>query len=219
MNEKIEPHYRGIIFDLDGVLCYTDKYHYQAWKQMTEKWHIPFDESINNRLRGVSRRDSLEIILENWHGQPFSEEEKQTMLKEKNQTYCSLISQMTEADANPQTVEVLTFLRNNGIKTAVGSSSKNAQLILDRLNYRPYFDDIVDGTMIRHSKPDPEVFLKAAEGLKLLPAECLVVEDSRAGIDAAVNGGFHTCGIGDASSYYLSEWKIKQLIELENIVV
>ena len=190
--------YKAVIFDLDGVICFTDKYHYLAWKKMADGMGIYFDETINNRLRGVSRMESLEIILERYDKE-LSQEEKQKLAEEKNKTYVELLGQMTEKDLSSEVKEILDKLRERGLKLAIGSSSKNAKFILERLGLKDYFDAVSDGTNISKSKPDPEVFLKAAEFLHMAPADCLVVEDAKAGIEAAKAGGFNSAGLGEAA--------------------
>ena len=193
MNRK----YKGIIFDLDGVLCHTDHYHYLAWKRLADRLGIPFNEQDNNRLRGVSRMESLEIILEK-SSQTYTEEQKVAFAEEKNEEYRELLQQMKPEDITQEVRETLTLLKKQFL-LAVGSSSKNTQLILEKTNMKQYFDAIADGNDIKKSKPDPEVFLIAAARIHLNPAECLVVEDAKAGVEAAVNGGFDCAGIGDAS--------------------
>lgn len=190
--------YKAVIFDLDGVICFTDKYHYLAWKKMADGMGIYFDETINNRLRGVSRMESLEIILERYDKE-LSQEEKQKLTEEKNKTYVELLGQMTEKDLSSEVKETLDELRKRGLKLAIGSSSKNAKFILERLGLKDYFDAVSDGTNISKSKPDPEVFLKAAEFLHMAPADCLVIEDAKAGIEAAKAGGFDSAGLGEAA--------------------
>ena len=189
---------KAVIFDLDGVIVFTDKFHYQAWKKMADTMGIYFDEEINNRLRGVSRMDSLEIILERYHGKTLSQEEKETLAAQKNETYRELLKTMTPADVSKEVRDTLAELRKRGYGIALGSSSKNAKFILERVQLLDAFDKISDGNNITKSKPDPEVFLKAAEFLGENPADCLVVEDAEAGIDAGIAGGMKTAAIGDA---------------------
>jgi len=189
--------YKGIIFDLDGVICSTDKYHYLAWKQLADRLNIYFDEIINNRLRGVSRMESLEIVLERSEN-TYSDEEKAAFAAEKNAAYRQLLCQMNTSDLSEEVRSTLDALRAAGLKLAIGSSSKNTPFILERIGLGDYFDAVSDGNNIARSKPDPEVFLKAADMLKLSPADCLVVEDAHAGVEAAVNGGFDCAAIGDA---------------------
>ena len=189
--------YQGIIFDLDGVICTTDHYHYLAWKALADRLGIPFNEKDNNRLRGVSRMASLEIILEK-SDKAYTQEEKEAMATEKNDTYRQLLHQITTADLSQEVKSTLDQLRAQGCKLAIGSASKNTPFILERLGLGSYFDAGADGNCVTHSKPDPEVFLKAAEMLGLSPASCLVVEDAHAGVEAAVAGGFECAAIGDA---------------------
>ncbi len=191
--------YQAVIFDLDGVICYTDKYHYLAWKEIADDLEIYFDEKINNRLRGVSRMESLEIVLENYNRE-LSEEEKLALAEKKNKIYVELLGEMTKADLSAEVKETLDKLKQMGLKLAIGSSSKNAKLILERLGLDHYFDAVSDGTNIKKSKPDPEVFLKAAEFLHKEPKQCLVVEDAQAGIMAAERGGFDSAGLGEAAN-------------------
>ena len=169
--------YTGVIFDLDGVICFTDKYHYQAWKAVADKLGIYFDETINNRLRGVSRMDSLEIILERYDGK-LTAQEKEALAEEKNALYRRLLANMSPADLSAEVKETLDALRGMGLKLAIGSSSKNTKFILSRLGLGDYFDAISDGTNITRSKPDPQVFLMAADFIGMKPEKCLVVEDA-----------------------------------------
>ncbi len=209
--------YKGIIFDLDGVICFTDQFHYQAWKKMADETGIYFDEVINNRLRGVSRMESLNIILERAK-RVYSDDEKEALAEKKNRLYVEFLQKMSPADLKMEVKETLEALRRVGYKLAIGSSSKNAKLILERLGLDDFFDAVSDGTNITRSKPDPEVFLIAAEYLKLAPKECLVVEDALAGIDAAVSGGFDSAGIGEAASHEKVTYPIarfSQLLEIE----
>lgn len=209
--------YKGIIFDLDGVICFTDQFHYQAWKKMADETGIYFDEVINNRLRGVSRMESLNIILERAK-RVYSDDEKEALAEKKNRLYVEFLQKMSPADLKVEVKETLEALRRAGYKLAIGSSSKNAKLILERLGLDDFFDAVSDGTNITRSKPDPEVFLIAAEYLKLAPKECLVVEDALAGIDAAVSGGFDSAGIGEATSHEKVTYPIarfSQLLEIE----
>lgn len=209
--------YKGIIFDLDGVICFTDKYHYQAWKKMADGIGVYFDEVINNRLRGVSRMASLDIILER-SDRTYSQEEKDALAAEKNETYKTLLYQMTPGDLTKEVKDTLDELRRRGCRLAIGSSSKNTKLILGRLGLGDYFDAISDGTNITHSKPDPEVFLKAAQFLGLEPSDCLVVEDAIAGIDAAVAGGFRSAGIGEAAGHEKVTYPLKTFADLLDAV-
>ena len=191
---------KGIIFDLDGVICSTDEFHYKAWKKMADDEGIYFDKEINERLRGVSRAESLEIILEK-ASRTYSDEEKTQMMEKKNQLYRDLLSEMNERNVTDEVRSTLEKLRAKGLKLAIGSSSKNTAYILERIGLSNFFDDVSDGTIISRSKPDPEVFIKAAGMLHLRNDECIVVEDAKAGIDAAVSGGFASAGLGSAKDY------------------
>ena len=210
-------HYQAVIFDLDGVICSTDQYHYQAWKQMADGIGVYFDEVINNRLRGVSRMASLEIILERSE-KNYTDAEKAALAEEKNDLYRKLLMNMSSADLSDEVKSTLDTLRGQGLKLAIGSSSKNAKLILGRIGLGDYFDAISDGTNITHSKPHPEVFLKAAEMLGLAPEQCLVVEDARAGIEAAAAGGFDSAGIGEAAAHELVTHSLSGFRALLNAV-
>lgn len=209
---------KGLIFDLDGVIVFTDKFHYQAWKKMADQMGIYFDEEINNRLRGVSRMESLEIILERYEGTPLSAEDKQSMAEEKNNTYRELLKTMTPADVTGEVRDTLRELKQKGYKLAIGSSSKNARFILDKVELLDAFDAISDGNNITNSKPDPEVFIKASEYIGEKPEECIVVEDAYAGIDAAKAGGMLAAAIGDASSYDKADFVLNTFSDLLNIV-
>ena len=208
--------YQGIIFDLDGVICHTDKYHYQAWKKLSDKLGIYFDETINNRLRGVSRMESLDIILEK-DSSGLTKEEKAAYAEEKNQYYRELLKEMNSDDLSDEVKDTLNQLRERGYQLAIGSSSKNAGFILERIGLKGFFDAVSDGNNITNSKPDPEVFLKAAQFLGLDPKDCLVVEDARAGLLAAVNGNMDCAAIGDAVNSELANYKLNTFKDLLNI--
>lgn len=209
---------KSFIFDLDGVIVFTDKFHYKAWKEMSDDMGIYFDEEINNRLRGVSRADSLEIILERYEGEPLSEEKKNELMEQKNNTYRKLLDTMTPADVTDEVRNTLAELRSRGCKLAIGSSSRNARFILEKVQLTDAFDEISDGNNITKSKPDPEVFIKAGQFLKDVPENCVVVEDAYAGIDAAKAANMTAVGIGDASAYEKADYKIKSFKELLNII-
>jgi len=190
--------YNAIIFDLDGVIVSTDVYHYRAWKRLADSYGIYFDEKINNRLRGVSRMESLEIILER-SGKIFTSDEKVLMADTKNIYYRELLEQMSPSDVSAQVSYTLERLRQSQIKLAIGSSSKNARFILERVGLVDFFDAISDGNNITHNKPDPEVFLKASKILGIMPPECAVVEDAKSGIIAAKRAGMFAVAIHDAA--------------------
>lgn len=208
--------FKAVIFDLDGVICFTDRYHYRAWKQIADNEGIYFDEKINERLRGVGRMDSLDIILERAE-KNYSSEEKEALAARKNEMYRKLLSQMSPEDLSDEVKTTLIKLRERGLKLAIGSSSKNTKYILERIGLEDFFDAVSDGTNITHSKPDPEVFLKAAEFLKEKPSDCLVVEDAESGIDAGRAGGFTTAGLGCASHYDKTDHKLSSFSELLEI--
>jgi len=195
MNEKI----LGVLFDLDGVIVSTDNCHYLAWQRMADEEGIFFDRTINERLRGVSRMESLEIILERAE-KAYTDEEKQQLAARKNAYYVELIGSLTENDILPGTLETLKLLRDRGIKIAIGSSSRNTPIILKQIGLQNAFDAVADGNAIKNSKPDPEVFLLAASLLGLEPKNCLVVEDADAGVEAAVAGGMRALGVGSAAA-------------------
>ena len=209
--------YKGIIFDLDGVICCTDQYHERAWREMAEESGIYFDPAVSNRLRGVSREESLEIILEH-AGKVFSPEEKKKMAEKKNAIYIKLLDRMSLGDLEEDVRSTLEQLRNRGCLLAIGSSSKNTRKILDKIGLGNYFDAVCDGNEITHSKPDPEVFLKAAGKIGLAVSECLVVEDACAGISAASAGGFDSAGLGDAAKDKNVTWALNTFGDLKNIV-
>ena len=204
---------KGIIFDLDGVLLSTDEYHFRAWKHVANGLGIPFDRTVNNLLRGVSRMASLAIILGE-HGARFTDAEKEALAAEKNELYRSFLSDMTPASVADGVRKTLAIIRTAGLKTAVGSSSKNTKYILERTDLSRYFDAVCDGNDIARSKPDPEVFLKAALFIGLTPSECLVVEDAHAGIDAAKDGGFVAVAFGDARTHRSADYRIDRLPDL-----
>lgn len=210
--------YKNIIFDLDGVLVFTDEYHYLAWKQVADKLGIPFDEKMNNRLRGVSRMESLDIILSKSRIL-FSESQKKNIAEEKNAIYKKFLDNLSPLSIDIETFETLKRLRDSGIKLAIGSSSKNAEYILEKTGISPFFTAVSSGLNILRSKPDPEVFLKAAEYLKTYSKDCLVIEDAHSGIEAACNGGFDSVGMRDAYSNKKATYRIKSIKELIDIVI
>ncbi|MBE6016682.1 MAG: beta-phosphoglucomutase [Lachnospiraceae bacterium] len=205
--------HNAVIFDLDGVICFTDKYHYLAWKSMADELGIPFDEQVNDRLRGVSRMASLEIILEK-SDKKYTQNEKEEIAEKKNNTYREYLKTMSEADLPADVDETLKELKNRGYKLAIGSSSKNAKTILERLGLADFFDAVSDGTNISRSKPDPEVFLKAAQFLGEAPQNCLVVEDAASGIDAASAGGFDSAGLGEAAKSSKCTYPLQSIKDL-----
>lgn len=208
--------YQAVIFDLDGVICFTDQYHYQAWKAVADELGAYFDEEINNRLRGVSRMDSLEIILERYDG-VLTRQQKEALAEKKNALYRRLLENMTPADLSDEVRQTLHALRAEGLRLAIGSSSKNTRFILGRLGLADFFDAISDGTNITRSKPDPQVFQMAAEFLELAPVDCLVVEDAPAGIEAARAGGFDSAGLGEAARCGMATYAMSRFADLLDI--
>ena len=210
--------YKAIIFDLDGVIVSSDKYHYQAWKKIADELGIYFDEEINNRLRGVGRMESLEIILEIFPRQ-LTQEEKEDLADRKNSYYRQmLLDNMSTKDLSDEVKDTLNKIRKKGILMAIGSSSKNAKLILSRLGLDGYFDGISDGTNISHSKPHPEVFLRAAEYIGEIGENCLVVEDAKSGVEAAIAAKMDCAAIGDATIYGLATYNLTTFSDLLDIV-
>ena len=186
----------GFIFDLDGVIVDTAKYHYLAWKRLADELGLSFHEEDNELLKGVSRTRSFEIILE-LNGKTMREEDIERYCTKKNGYYVEYINRITPDEILPGAAAFLDTARKEGYRTALGSASKNANTILDKLGIRPCFDAIIDGTCVSLAKPNPEVFLKGAEALGLSPEECLVFEDAVAGIVAAHNGGMKAVGVGN----------------------
>ena len=209
--------YQAVIFDLDGVICFTDEYHYLAWKQMADSLGVYFDREINNRLRGVSRMASLEIVLERYSGPALSDERKVELATMKNDIYRESLAQMSPADLSDEVKSTLDGLRAKGLKLAIGSSSKNTPFILGQLGLGSYFDAVSDGNNITKSKPDPEVFLKAAEMLGLEPGVCLVVEDAVSGAEAGHAGGFDVACVGDAARAKAGDYNMESVAELLDI--
>lgn len=208
----------SVIFDLDGVIVFTDKYHFLAWKKIADELGIYFDEKINNRLRGVSRMDSLEIILENYKGETLSDETKAELAAKKNDYYRELLGNMSPTDVTDSVRDTLASLKKRGYFIALGSSSKNAKFILEKVNLLNAFDVISDGTNIANSKPNPEVFVKAANFLDQPCNRCLVVEDAEAGINAGKSAGMATVAIGDAAKSHIADRDIDEFSDLLNIL-
>ena len=209
--------YQAVIFDLDGVLCHTDEYHYLAWKKLADSLGLRFDRGINGRLRGVSRMASLEIILEQYSGPALTAAEKMALAEKKNDAYRESLRLMTPADLPEEVRTVLDTLRDQGLRLAVGSSSKNAPFILGQLNLSDFFDAVSDGNNITRSKPNPEVFLKAAELLNWPSKSCLVVEDAISGAQAGHAGGFMVACVGDAAKAKAGDYNLDCISELLNV--
>ena len=201
------------IFDLDGVLVDTAVYHYQAWKQLANSMGFDFTHEQNEQLKGVSRVRSLEKILA-WGGVEKTEEERAELAALKNSWYVEMIGKMTKDELLPGTLKLLQDLKAAGIKMALGSASKNSALILTRTGLANFFDAIVDGNAVTASKPDPEVFVKAAELLGAAAQDCIVFEDARAGVEAGNAAGMLVVGIGSAENLPGSKIVIKDLSEI-----
>lgn len=203
----------AIIFDLDGVIVSTDEFHFRAWKRLADEEGIYFDKDINQRLRGVSRMKSLEILLEK-SVRRYEEPEKLQMATRKNSYYQELIGSLTPEHILPGVRQFLAEAKNRKLKIAIGSSSKNSPLILKQIGLDQYFDVTVDGNDISRSKPDPEVFLLAAKRLGILPENCLVVEDAKAGVEAAILGGMRVLGVGEAAQSDRADWNAGDLAQI-----
>lgn len=188
---------KGFIFDLDGVIVDTAKYHYFAWKNLADQLGIPFTEEDNERFKGVSRKRCLEILLE-MGGMEVSQQQFDAWLFEKNEDYLSYIARMDASEILPDVPKVLKHLQQRGVPMALGSASKNAVPILEKVGLSSYFKAVIDGNKVLKAKPDPQVFLLAAEHLGLAPHQCVVFEDAQAGIEAANAAGMFSIGIGQA---------------------
>ncbi len=199
---------RAFIFDLDGVLTDTARYHYLAWKRLADEIGVPFDEQRNEALRGVDRRRSLELLLQ---GRPHTPEAFEAWMARKNGYYQELIQQMTPADLLPGALDFLKACREAGLRVAIGSASKNAQQVLDALQLGPWVDAVADGYSVERHKPAPDLFLKAAELLGLDPGSCVVVEDAEAGVLAARAGGMLSLGIGPVSRVGAADYVVPDL--------
>ena len=209
--------YDAVLFDLDGVLLSTDEFHYQAWKKLADREGIFFDRVINRRLRGVSRMESLDILLERAE-QDYSIEEKAELAAFKNDLFVESLSELTPEHVFDGVAELIQFLQERGMKLAIGSSSKNARLILKQAGMSDTFDAVCDGTDITRGKPDPEVFLKAAELLGVAPGNCLVVEDADVGIEAAVAAGMDALGVYAGCTCPKNTWSAKDIRSIDRAI-
>ncbi len=209
---------KAVIFDLDGVICSTDEYHFQAWKALADMLGITdFSREDNKLQRGVSRMESLEVVLRK-SDKVYTEEQKRALAETKNGIYKKMLADMSEKDLDKDVYSTLKTLRGKGLKLAIGSSSKNTPFILERLGLGSFFDAVADGNCVTHSKPDPEVFLKAAEMLGHHPCDCLVVEDAVAGVDAGIAGGFKVAGLGEAGKYNRTTYPVNKFSDLLKVV-
>lgn len=209
--------YKAVIFDLDGVLCHTDEYHYLAWKQIADQLEIPFTRQINDKMRGLERMASLDVLLGQTGGM-LSKEIKKNLADKKNAIYLSLLQQLSPADLEADVSDTLSRLRKSGVKLGIGSSSKNTRLILERLGLETFFDAVSDGTLATRAKPDPEIFLTAADMLDMEPKDCLVVEDAEAGLLAARAAGMDAAAVGNGIRSNLAAYHLKNISELLRIV-
>ncbi len=209
---------KGFIFDLDGVIVNTARYHYLAWKRLADELGLAFSEQDNELLKGVSRTRSLEIILE-LNKRSMSQAEIDEYCARKNGYYVDYIREITPGDVLPGAAEFLEDARREGIRTALGSASKNARPILEKLQLAHLFDFVVDGTMVSQAKPDPEVFLTGAKALQLPPQDCVVFEDAVAGIVAAHNGGMKAVGVGNSEVRDCCDFYIPSFLGLTACVI
>lgn len=210
--------YKAAIFDLDGVIVDTARFHYSAWKEIAEKYGKDFTQRQNERLKGVSRRHSLEILLEEC-GLILPEEEQEFLLEYKNKSYVSMLDTLSEKDILPGVKDFLTKLREYNIKTALGSASRNATYILEKLKLVQEFDEIVDGNKTSRAKPDPEVFRLGSESLGIKPQECVVFEDAQSGVAAAKAGGMGCIGIGCSTVLQQADFVVKDLQNWQELLV
>ncbi|OAB45651.1 beta-phosphoglucomutase [Paenibacillus antarcticus] len=212
MNSTNSP-IQACLFDLDGVLVDTAKYHFLAWKRLADELGFEFTEEDNERLKGVSRMASLEILLEVGNLQ-LDETSKIALAEKKNKWYVDYISSMDESEILPGSLSFLKELKQHGIKVALGSASKNAMMILNNAHLVPYFDVIIDGTTTSNAKPDPEVFILGAKGVQVSPEHCVVFEDAEAGIEAATRAGMRSIGIGAQGTLIHAEHVVSSLEEM-----
>ena len=206
--------YKAVIFDLDGVIVCTDECHYMGWKKLADEEGIYFDKQINVRQRGVSRMESLEVLLERAE-KSYTSEQKLEMAERKNNYYKEFIKDLTPGDVLPGVLDFCAYIRQQGGKIAIGSSSRNTPAILKGVGLDTYFDAVADGNQITRSKPDPEVFLLAAKLAGVNPADCLVVEDADAGIEAALAAGMDALGVGAAASNAKATYTAEDLSKVD----
>lgn len=204
----------GFIFDLDGVIVDTAKYHYKAWKKLADQLGIPFSKESNEQFKGVSRQRCLELLLE-WGNLKATPEQFNAWMTEKNEDYLAYIDKMDESEILPDVTRVLNYLKLHHMPMAVGSASKNARPILKKVSLLPYFDFVVDGTQVSKAKPDPEVFLIAANKLGIAPQHCVVFEDAVAGIEAANAAGMISIGIGDVQTLSRADYVFKDFTDID----
>ncbi len=208
---------KAAIFDLDGVLVDTAKYHYQAWKKIADELKIPFDQDKNENLKGLSRKDSLNALL-SLGNKTYSEVEKDKFCDQKNTYYLELIKQVSPKDLLPGVNELLVNLKEEKIPLAIGSSSKNARPIIEKLGIKEYFTTIIDGNDLTQAKPDPQVYRLAAKGLKMKPESCVVFEDGYVGIVAAKKAGMVAVGLGRIETLKEADYYFEDLKDTKKII-
>jgi len=205
---------KAVIFDLDGVVVYTDEYHYKAWKKLADDEGWAFDETLNDQLRGVSRMASLQVILDH-NGIDLPEETRVALATRKNEDYRRFLTEIDESALVDGAIPFIRALRDRGVKIGLGSSSRNAMMVLERLDIAGLFDAIVTGTDISRSKPDPEIFLKGTERLGVDPAETVVFEDASSGVDAAQAGGMVAVGFGPSEGLEHADLRVHSYDEID----
>ncbi len=206
--------FKSALFDLDGVIVDTAIYHFQAWRRLANELGFDFTEHQNEQLKGISRMESLDLIL-SWGKKTLHESEKLDWATRKNSWYLDLITHMTSKEILPGVKEFLDELKDEGIKIALGSASKNSKMILNKIELFHYFDAIIDGNNITKGKPDPQVFILGAEATGSLPSECIVFEDAQAGIQAAKAAGMYAIGIGDSKVLSQADLVVKSFLDLD----
>ncbi|SDK57141.1 beta-phosphoglucomutase [Sediminibacillus albus] len=198
----------AIIYDLDGVITDTAEYHFLAWKTLADELHIPFDRAFNEQLKGLSRIDSLNLILEQG-SKSYTEKEKEQLAAKKNEHYQTLIRKISPDDLLPGVEAFMKEVKQAGIKTGLASASKNAQTVIQKLEITDLLDTVVDAAEVKRGKPDPEVFLTAAEQLGANPDNCIGIEDARSGVAAIKSAGMFAVGIGDRETLSRADWIIE----------
>lgn len=208
---------QAVVFDLDGVITDTAAFHYRGWKRLADELGIPFDETINERLRGIDRMASFEVILER-SSRLFSPAEKTLYANRKNDYYRELLEEISPVDILPGVMDFLAELKKRKLKTALASASRNASFVLQRLQLNRHFDFVVDAAQVAKGKPDPEMFLLAASQLGVAPAACIGVEDAAAGIQAIVGAGMFAVGVGRPETVQGAHLLLKDLTEYPRIL-
>ncbi len=211
--------FKAAIFDLDGVIVDTARFHFLAWKRLAEELGFSFTQRDNERQKGVSRMESLEVLLEVGGITGLSPERKEELATKKNEWYKEFLYEMTPAELLPGAKDFLEYLRLRGVRIALASASKNAPIILEKLNITKLFDAIIDGNSVSKAKPDPEVFLQAAERLGIPASQCIVFEDAQAGVEGAKRAGMRVVGIGEREILKKAEIVVSGFPELEPVVL